>query len=102
MIRGVYMKDGVATEVVMEGMTEIQEEKRELQVFTFPKKVRVPHRRIDTLSIPNAVALGMAVGSVLGCLLIALSATTGAMRIMVLLTIIYNALFFYENCLQKK
>lgn len=102
MIRGVYLKDGVATEVVMEGMTEVQEEKRELQVFTFPKKIRVPHRRIDTLSIPNAVALGIAVGSVLGCLFIALSCATGTMRLLVLGTIVYNTIFFYENMIQKK
>lgn len=100
-IRGYYMKDNTVTEIVTDHVT-LEAPKRELQVFTFPKRKHKPRRLVNGLSLPNAIALGLAVGSTLGALMIAASATEGTVRGLVIATIVYNAIFFYENALRKR
>lgn len=98
MIQGTFLKDGETTEVVI-GAEEV---KRELQVFTFPKKEKTTHKRYEELTFGNAVALGIAIGGTLGGLYLGSLYMTGATKLVIWAVMVFDAIILLENLLKQR
>ena len=103
MIKGRYVKGNNVTEIMVgNGMTEIVPAQRELQVFTFEKKRRRPHKRIEELTLANTLMLGIALGCTFGCILVLALTGTALMSTLALMTIALDAIMVVENLWRDK
>ena len=106
-IRGTYAKNGNITEIFLpNGITELQsdEPQRELKVYTMTPKKKTEYRRIEAMTIGNAVALGIAAGGTLGGLWIAFVSTQGmpVTQAALIGVMVYDAIILLQNLLKVK
>lgn len=72
MIQGRFIKGGEVTEIVTNGMKEIEVPEKQLQHFNFPKREIKTHERIEGLSWNSIGLLALASGGTLAGLILAI------------------------------
>lgn len=98
MIKGRYVRGNQVTEVAISGPIIQPEEKKELHSFNWKSKPKGTHKRIEGISAPNAVVLGMACGLTCGSLLASFIAYADwPFRLLLIATLILDSFIVIEN-----
>lgn len=101
-IHGVYAKDNETVEVVTNGLTEILPDERPIHHIAMVAKKRRPRRRVDGMSIPNAVVFGTVIGMCGGLMVMELLDGHGVVRIWAGLALVLGAFWLWQNFFRKE
>lgn len=102
MIQGTFTKNGEVTEFVGTGIEEILPDERPIKHIAMVAKKRRPRRRIDSMSIPNAVVFGTVIGMCGGLMVMELLDGHGVVRIWAGLALVLGAIWLYANYFRKE
>ena len=102
MIQGTFTKNGEVTEFVGTGIEEIKPDERPIQHIAMIAKKRRPRRRIDSLSIPNAVVFGTVIGMCGGLMVMEILDGHGVVRIWAGLALVLGAIWLWVNFFRKE
>lgn len=102
MIQGIYEKDGSITEFVGTGIEEIKPDERPIKHIAMVAKKRRPRRRVDGMSIPNAVVFGTVIGMCGGLMVMELLDGHGVVRIWAGLALVLGSVWLYVNFFRKE
>ena len=102
MIEGTYAKDGKTVELVTNGMIEIVPEERYIKHIPMVSKKRPPRRKVDSMSIPNAVVFGVVVGICSGLMFMELIDGNGVVRIWAGLALVIGGFWVWQNYFRKR
>lgn len=102
MIQGRFAKDGEVTEFIGTGIEEIKPEERPIKHIAMVAKKRRPRRRVDSLSIPNAVVMGVVVGMCGGLMVMELIDGNEVTRIWAGLALVLGSIWLWQNFFRKR
>ena len=102
MIQGTFTKNGEVTEFVGTGIEEILPDERPIKHIAMVAKKRRPRRRIDSLSIPNAVVFGTVIGMCGGLMVMEILDGHGVVRIWAGLALVLGAIWLWVNFFRKE
>ena len=102
MVKGTYVKEGETVEIITNGMEELLPDERPIQHIAMVAKKRRPRRRIDSLSIPNAVVFGTVIGMCGGLMVMELLDGHGVVRIWAGLALTLGSVWLYVNFFRKE
>jgi hypothetical protein len=101
-IQGTYTKDGETVELITNGLTEILPDERPIKHIAMVAKKRRPRRRVDGMSIPNAVVFGTVIGMCGGLMVMELLDGHGVVRIWAGLALTLGSAWLYVNYFRKE
>ena len=102
MVKGTYVKEGETVEIITNGLTEILPDERPIKHIAMVAKKRRPRRRVDGMSIPNAVVFGTVIGMCGGLMVMELLDGHGVVRIWAGLALVLGAIWLYANYFRKE
>lgn len=102
MIQGTFTKNGEVTEFVGTGIEEIKPDERPIKHIAMVAKKRRPRRRVDGMSIPNAVVFGTVIGMCGGLMVMELLDGHGVVRIWAGLALVLGSVWLYVNFFRKE
>lgn len=102
MIEGKMLKEGSVYEFCGNGMEEIVPDERPIKHIAMVAKKRRPRRRVDGMSIPNAVVFGTVIGMCGGLMVMELLDGHGVVRIWAGLALVLGAIWLWVNFFRKE
>lgn len=102
MIQGTFTKNGEVTEFVGTGIEEIKPDERPIKHIAMIAKKRRPRRRVDGMSIPNAVVFGTVIGMCGGLMVMELLDGHGVVRIWAGLALVLGSVWVWVNYFRKE
>ena len=102
MVKDTYVKEGETVEIITNGMEELLPDERPIKHIAMVAKKRRPRRRIDSLSIPNAVVFGTVIGMCGGLMVMELLDGHGVVRIWAGLALVLGAFWLWQNFFRKE
>ena len=102
MVKDTYVKEGETVEIITNGMEELLPDERPIKHIAMVAKKCRPRRRIDSLSIPNAVVFGTVIGMCGGLMVMELLDGHGVVRIWAGLALVLGAFWLWQNFFRKE
>lgn len=97
MVKGTYVKEGETVEIITNGMEELLPDERPIKHIAMVAKKRRPRRRVDGMSIPNAVVFGTVIGMCGGLMVMELLDGHGVVRIWAGLALVLGSVWLWVN-----
>lgn len=96
------LKDGNIYEFYGNGMEEIVPEERVIHIIPMVSRKRKLHRKVDSFTFQQAVAMGIVIGMPAGLMVYEMVLGEGVMRIWSAMALVVDAFWIWQNYWRKR